>query len=87
MADGNSDPVIPLGRKRPDVAEAAGAALSHGQGDALAGEVIPVRLEGVFLDWIRVRAQVHGETPADHIGRLLRYVWQGDPWRAGGPKA
>jgi hypothetical protein len=79
MADGNSDPVIPLGRKRPDVAEAAGA--------ALAGEVIPVRLEGVFLDWIRVRAQVHGETPADHIGRLLRYVWQGDPWRAGGPKA
>lgn len=44
--------------------------------------VIPLRLEGVFGEWLLARAQAHGETPEDHAARLMRTYWaHHDTWR------
>lgn len=43
---------------------------------------IPLRLEGVFAEWLAARARAHGETPEEHAARLLRAYWaHHDTWR------
>lgn len=43
---------------------------------------IPLRLEGVFAEWLRARAQAHGETVEDHAARIMRQYWaHHDTWR------
>lgn len=57
----------------------AGAA---GEADEPNVLVMPVRLEGVFADWLRERARAHGEPPEEHAARLLRAYWaHHDAWR------
>jgi hypothetical protein len=50
---------------------------------------IPLRLEGVFAEWLRARAQAHGESPEEHAARLMRAYWaHHDTWRhQGAPSA
>lgn len=49
------------------------------QGDVLA---IPLRLEGVFAQWLRDRARAHGETVEEHAARIMRAYWaHHDTWR------
>ncbi len=55
------------------------AAETTGDNNVLA---IPVKLEGVFAEWLIARARAHGETPEEHAARLLRAYWaHHDTWR------
>ncbi|WP_206934155.1 hypothetical protein [Roseococcus thiosulfatophilus] len=42
---------------------------------------VAVPLDRLFMGWLEARAEAHGETVADHAGRLIREKWQTDPWR------